>query len=201
MRKTSSALLNVFVLAAMSGISSFGGTVKIDGKFMDWSSVPVLATDAVDGAKPCDWVSVRAVKSDGRIYFHYECAVDVDFSEGAAYNIFIDVDSSRKTGYRGGGDDFPVGADYLLQGATLFKYGGEGTDWYWHEPRALIHEVANRKVEVEVSAADLGDPASIDFFLYADNEAEGVGGSGTDVCPDKAIKAGGKGKKLTLRLR
>jgi len=47
-------------------------------------------------------------------------------------DIYLDTDANRTTGFRGGANNFPIGADYLLQGSALYRYtGSTGTEWSW----------------------------------------------------------------------
>jgi hypothetical protein len=176
--------------------------IKIDGDFADWAAVPVAATDKSENTTPCDWRSVYMAHDDKQLYFRYITEANIDFDHaGAAYNIFLDTDQKTTTGFRGSTGEFPIGADYLVQGATLFGYTGDGTNWSWTPVGPLEHRVVGKEVEMAVPRRQIGNPTvGVDFFLFGDNEASGIGGKILDVCPDDALNRDGKQRKITHAL-
>jgi hypothetical protein len=115
----------------------------------------------------------------------------------AAWHVFFDTDGNRLTGYRNG-DIFPLGADYMLQGLTLYQYTGSGLDWSWSSVGTPAYSWSGTNAELYIPRNWLGSPRLIKVLYYGDNPA--VGGSTTDLNPDTAIKAGGAGMFHTYRL-
>lgn len=170
-------------------------TIQVDGKLDDWQGIPALATDKKEDARPCDWRALYLAHDATNLYIRYTCEESIDFDRGAAYNIFLDTDRKRSTGFRGAGDEFPIGADHLVQGATLYSYKGDGTSWSWDAKGTLPFAISKNEVELSVSRELIGKPdAGFELFLYGDNEAAGIGGKMLDLCPDDAFKQSREGK-------
>ena len=156
-----------------------------------------LARDPDEGASPCDWLTAAGGIAQNDLHLKFEFTEPVNFEKGAAYNVFLDTDQNRQTGFRGSGGEFPLGADYLLQGAAIFRYSGSGTDWMWENVGTSEFKIDDKKLSLTVALAELGSPKGpIDFFCLGDNEAEGVGGATPDTMPDGAFA---NGSKLTLK--
>ncbi len=160
-----------------------------------------LETAGANDAQPCSWVEFHAKQVDGALRIAYRSANPIDFNRGAAYCVYLDADNSRTTGFRGGGDEFPVGADYLLQGILLFRYTGNGTDWAWEQVGSVPYEVAGDWASFVLSPTLFpiaGD--KVGAFLFGDNTAPGVGGNKTDVMPAGALRAGGGGPFIAIAI-
>ena len=156
-----------------------------------------LATDPEEGGAPCDWQSVDGSISKEALKFRFRFAGPVDFSKGAAYNVFLDTDHNGASGFKGSSGEFPIGADYLIQGATIFQYSGSGKDWAWTQLEAPAFEIKENELLLTVDLDKIGAPSGpVDFFCFGDNEAPGVEGTKPDVMPDGAYT---NGSKLTLK--
>jgi hypothetical protein len=104
--------------------------------------------------------------------------------------LYFDTDNSRATGFRGASDNFPIGADYLLQGNTVYHYVGGGTDWNWSQVGVATSAVGGTSnVEFSLPQALIGNPAVIGLFFLGDNPS--IGGNALDVYPDSALQTGG----------
>ncbi len=59
--------------------------------------------------------------------------ISFDFSGSTsdynAFHVFVDSDNSAATGYRVSG----IGAEFMLENAGLFSYGGDGASWSWSQ--------------------------------------------------------------------
>jgi len=152
-----------------------------------------LAEDPEEGGSPCDWQAVEASMSKEAVQFRFRFAGPVDFGKGAAYNVFLDTDQNPATGFQGSSGEFSIGADYLVQGATIFQYSGTGKDWAWTKVEAPVFEIKDKELLLTVDLKMIGDPAgAMDFICFGDNEATGVDGTTPDVMPDGAFTNGGK---------
>lgn len=157
-----------------------------------WTTQP-LAVDPKENATPCDWLEFYARPHDGGMQIAYRCAGQVDFSFGAAYSVYLDTDGKRETGYRGSDDQFPIGADYLLQGATLYRYDGDtverhGLDWLWTSVCVVTYNLDGQWVDFAVTADQLPiSAAEINVILIGDNVAGDVRGNYNDAFPDSAL--------------
>lgn len=167
----------------------------------DWTGAP-LERDPKEGVRPCDWLELHAAPGPKSLRIAYRCVDPIDFSLGAAYCVYLDTDGHRKTGYRGSEDTFPIGADYLLQGATLYRYSGDGIGWSWTIVGEAPAEIAGDWAEFTLSERLLPLPDDVIFvFLLGDNTAEGVGGDRIDEMPNGALRKGGGGKSIRIKMR
>jgi hypothetical protein len=196
----------ILLLAALSapGLSMSGlraeanppaaatAAIAIDGDVTDWKGIPAAATDPAEGARPCDWRKLFLARGEGELFIRYTTEAAVDFNKGAAYMVLLDTDQSRQTGFQGSEGGFSIGADYLLQGVTLYRYIGTGTDWAWETVGTVAAETRANEAEFGVPLEQIGDPEAVDLILYGDNEASGVEGELLDVLPDDVFSAGGK---------
>ena len=183
-----------FSLATVLGAVSFGEAKS------RWGAP--LERDRKEGAKPCDWTEFYARADREGLRLAYRCAETIDFTRGAAYCVYLDTDGKRGTGYRGGADNFPIGADFLLQGGTLHRYTGDGIAWSWTIDGETAYALDSDWAEFTISPALL--PLARDelrVFLLGDNTAEGVGGTGNDEMPDGALRKGGGGKFFRIKIR
>lgn len=171
----------------------------------DWIRQP-LAVDPDEGAMPCDWLEVHAVReAGGGLRLAFRCRAEIDFTRGAAYSIYLDTDGKRETGYRGSSDHFPLGADYLLQGATLYRYDtaagyGNGTDWAWVAVGPVDHRVDGEWADFTVTRDQmpLGAVDIVQMILIGDNTATDVGGNHNDTFPDRAMEKSGAGRTIAV---
>lgn len=180
-----------------------GDRIKVDGDRSDWAQVPAYPADTVREsgieANELDWHEVRLAHSarDGMLYVRYAVEQAADFANFPAfYNLFLDTDGKRSTGYLGGAGQFSIGADYLIQGATVFIFrGSEQTMFAWDPVGVGAYDAGGdgRDIELAVPLHLLDKPASFDFLLYADNV---LNGHTADYHPDGADR-GARGDFFT----
>lgn len=169
-----------------------------------WAGAP-LERGRNNRATPCDWLEVHA-RFDGPVLrLAYRCTAPIDFGPGAAaYSIYFDTDGNRRTGFRGGDDDFPIGADYMLQGGRVYRYVGDegpraGLDWAWTLVDAVEYRLDGEWAEFTLKPEHLAIRHNeLRFFLFGDNTAENVGGNHPDYLPERALRAGGGGRHIRL---
>lgn len=171
-----------------------------------WAGAP-LARDGKEGVQPCDWLEFHAAVSPQGLRMAYRCARPIDFNRGAAYCVYFDTDGDRGTGFRGGEDSFPLGADFLLQGLTLYRYVGDeggqrGLTWTWSQVGEVPAQVTDDWAEFTLSPDQFNIAAStVLVFLMGDNTADGVGGDQADIMPDGALQPGGGGKCIRIKTK
>jgi len=65
-----------------------------------------------------------------------------------------------RTGQRGSAaapNNFPIGADYLLQGSALYRYtGSTGTEWSWSSVGIVTWSVGSNAAECSFHGCGLG---------------------------------------------
>lgn len=157
-------------------------------------------------AEPCNWLEAYAHIEGTTLRLAYRCTLPIDFGRGAAYTIFFDTDARRETGFRGN-DDFPIGADYMLQGTRLYRYVGDegpeaGLEWSWTLLEAIEYAVEGEWAEFTICLSEEMRISGYElrFFLYGDNLAEGVEGNFNHILPDHALRPRGGGRFLRLRV-
>jgi hypothetical protein len=171
-----------------------------------WAGAP-LERDAKDGVQPCDWLEFHAAAGPQGLRLGYRCASPIDFTRGAAYCVYFDTDGDRSTGFRGGEDTFPLGADYLLQGISLYRYAGDdgaqrGLVWSWSLVGEVPAQVTEDWAEFTLSPESFRiSSTTVLAFLLGDNTADGVGGNKADEMPDGALRQGGVGKCIRIKTR
>lgn len=166
------AIVAIFALLL---ITSSAYPITIDGNFDDWAGIPVVGTDAggdISGSDPIDWTAFYAKAENNNLYISYQTASNIDFASNSwRYNIFIDSDNNLLTGYRGNDSGFKIGADYLFQGAGLYKYMGDGTDWGWVNVAFYPYAINNNRLETVIpeSALFLPEGYTVRMLLHGDN--------------------------------
>ncbi len=160
--------------------------IVVNGDLSEWDDSAALgADDAAEMASPnlIDWQRLLMTNNDATLYIGYQNHGPATLSWG--YQIYLDTDNDRSTGFNGFSDEYPIGADYVLEGDELNRYtGATNTEWSW-ESEGLIQIVVNgNSAEVAIARSVLGDPATIALFARGDNAA--IGGDAVDFYPDDA---------------
>ncbi len=172
--------------------------ITVDGTLSDWNSLlpyPIKQADTVAGTDPIDWIQswVAHDNTNFCIAFQNQNAVTLNWG----YGVFIDTDSNRGTGFVGSSNNFPIGAEYMIQGNTLYQYTGSGTDWSWSSVATLTTGVSGSNVELSFAKSAIGNPGLFRLFFYGDNSA--FGGTVLDTLPINALNVSGTGGYLTYR--
>lgn len=164
----------------------------VDGQRSEWSALQAFEADSAGepgiGEFDVDWNRVTVANQSDLNMFFFRCELHkgADFgSYPAFYNIFVDADRNRATGYIGSDGQLPIGADYLIQGGNLFSFGGgsEQTAFGWTLTVALTtdNSFSNRDISLAVPALVIGNPSSFHFVLLGDNA---LSGNTSDYYPD-----------------
>jgi YVTN family beta-propeller protein len=163
------------------------GAIVVDGALGDWSGLTSFGEDASDtGANnPIDWRESWLAHDNANFYIAYQAHSAVSDSWG--YGIYIDVDGDRNTGFRGFLDEYPIGADYIIEAAELQRYTGSGTNWSWDDVATVSRSASGNIVELALPRSLLGDPGAVRLFFRGDNNA--VSGDVVDFYPDTVVDA------------
>lgn len=211
MKTTRPILIPSLALGLMLGASAFAASealrnnavsaLDIHGDRAAWAPLDAYPVDGDGeegiGAFDVDWHRVTLAHGVDlqSLFIRYELNTAADFSSYPAfYNAFIDADNDRATGYIGGGGQFPVGAEYLIQGANVFSFAGGGaqTAFSWNYAGAADSDVRNENLDIalEIPLSLLGSPASFRFVVYGDNP---LNGNTADYYPDSGNAGEGGG--------
>jgi len=144
-------------------------------------------------------VQVAHAPDSDNIYFAYtnECPIYISWG----FQIFIDSDDNPTTGFQGslaGVSSFPIGADYLVEGANVFQYNGTGMgdSWDWitavaSEGNPVGRSWSGNTGEVFFPLHWIGKSSAgggaMDFVLFGNNKYYVPGSTETDWYPDNAV--------------
>jgi hypothetical protein len=153
------------------------GAITIDGSRSDWQGVPEfpLDTDTTPPGPELDFDRVQFANDASSVYFrllHMPSPSGMPQPFGFRHNLFLDTDQNRDTGFYGGGNFLATGADYLIQGPTLYEFIGETQEAFsWNPLQDLTaNDTPDTDIEVAVPIAAIGSPARFDFYFNASNE-------------------------------
>lgn len=166
------SLLTLSNPVADGSIVTTGG----NGSRSDWAGVTGYTVDPDEG-QPTDWQQVFWAHDSGNFYLRYlmnrtAASGWLTWQQGA----FLDTDRSWSSGYNGGW--LSVGAEYMLEGQTLYRFTGAGpTDWAWTQVGSLVYDDwPLNDHELTLPRALIGSPVDFNFLLLA----------GNDIYPDTA---------------
>jgi hypothetical protein len=90
-----------------------------------------------------------ATNDAANVYYGFQ------YAGAPAYRrVYVDTDRSAATGYTTGG----IGAEYLVENATLYRYLGPG--WNWRMVKTVAFSAAGGAAQWTVARADLGETAT-----------------------------------------
>ena len=185
-------------LDAIDGVSNDAVGLSLDGDLSDWAPRVSFGLDIDDipgDELQVDWVTAWMANDDDAFYLAYRN--DHAISIGWAFNIYMDADVDRGTGFRGGGNDFPLGAEFLIQGTAIYQYTGNGMSWGWEFLGSMDGLVQGTAAEFSFPRSIIGDPERIHLFFLGENAA--FGGTTQDYFPNDAASPGGNGPFFTYR--
>jgi len=163
------ASVNITVTPVGGGISN-PATIIIDGLLDDWTNLQSFGLDGNDislaGAQ-ADWQEGWMAHDANNLYIAYTNYGAINTTHWWTWEVYLDTDSDSNTGYTLNG---AIGADYLLDGGTLWKYTGTGGNWSWsYNSSTSTSNVTNNKAEIKLSRSSLGNPTSIKMIFRAGN--------------------------------
>lgn len=107
------------------------GTIVVDSSRSGWSGLTGFITDPNEGST-IDWHQITIANDSTNYYFRYVMNDSPALIDGN-FRIFFDTDQNRSTGYIGGASEFSVGAEFMIEGATLYQFtGGTQDAWSWN---------------------------------------------------------------------
>jgi hypothetical protein len=109
--------------------------------------------------------------SQGVLSFSYSNIGDIDSNQAYLWNIYLDSDNQASSGY-----NFELmGADYLLQGASLYRYTGTGENWSWEYLGEVDYVASGNRAELSLAKQQLGlgDEAGSYRALFYGTDASG----------------------------
>lgn len=116
------------------------------------SAFAVLTT----GSAKASVTSVSATNDSSNAYYQ------INYTDAPSFfRVYLDTDKSSATGFPLSG----IGANYMIENNTLYRYAGSGGSWAWSTVRALtMSRPSSTSVKWAVSRADLGNPAGLNLI-------------------------------------
>jgi hypothetical protein len=152
--------------------------MTVDGSLTDWTGLTLFETDPDDvtgAGNLVDWQQGLMAHSPDRFYMAFKTKNVIALNQD--YNIFLDTDANGATGFRVG----LIGAEYLLQGATIYHYTGDGTSWSWDAGAVATYFTAVDTVEMSFPRLALGNPVNINLVYF------GTGATQDDLYPNNVF--------------
>ena len=177
--------VNASLVTPTTQWSNAVAAIQIDGNFADWSAVTPFTADAADvtaASDNIDWRSASMAHNDSHFYIRAgnETAVS-DLNWG--YAIYMDTDVNPATGFVGFSSELSSGTDYLIEGASLYRYTGSGTDWMWSYLGEVDAAINANQYEIAIARNLLDNSTAIDVYFRGDNGAVATS-STIDFYPD-----------------
>ncbi|HRJ51231.1 MAG TPA: hypothetical protein PLE99_00585 [Candidatus Thiothrix moscowensis] len=167
--------------SSTSGISNPVSSLTTDGNLADWSSLTSFGTDPADvsgTSNPLDWLEGWMAHNSSNLWLAYRTRNNVNTSGFWGYQVYLDTDSNPASGYQRG----TVGAEYLLEGSTLWRYSGDGTSWSWTQQGTSTYAINGQTAEFSLPRSWLGNPARLRVVFHGNNRA--LGGDAEDAYPN-----------------
>ncbi len=182
-QQSAEAVVNINVLG--SYLSNPVENLSINGEFSDWAEVESFTQDEIGELRgsnnPIDLQSAWMAHDDDNLYLSFENADSSAPLPVEGINAFLDTDRVVNSGYR---FNSSMGADFLIQGAQLFQYIGNGHSWDWQLIEIGSSEVRNNRVELMLSRTAIHNVINMKVIFTADNVA--LGGESDDFMPGDA---------------
>jgi Spherulation-specific family 4/PEP-CTERM motif len=156
----------------MSNPVANGSITTLGTDRSDWAAIPAYDADTADaGVGAVDYDQVQVAHDDTNFYLRMQ----LNSSEplGFRHNVYLDIDFNPNTGFTGGSGELSIGADYLLQGSSVFAFtGASPTTWGWSFLGTQQSNASpDTDIETRIPRSLIGNPDGFDFTLWGDNSA------------------------------
>ncbi|MDK2971458.1 MAG: primary-amine oxidase [Candidatus Sumerlaeota bacterium] len=158
------------------------------------NSEPVFMEDsAADYSVPeLNLIGLAAVEQAGRITIQIRLQSPPDAGALGRYNVYVDADDNEETGFA---DAKHRGADYLIQGANFYKFGGaQPTEWNWLPPRTITFNLRGQGVSYSFDRSMIAAPPDSQINIWSSTVDDSW--NPVDWAPDDRRLTLGKGISL-----
>ena len=172
---------------AVTVVPASGEVIQVDGNLAEWPAGASLATDPDDisGANNgVDLLEILLANDSTNVYVAYCNDGSIVLNWG--YALYLDTDQQFSTGFQ----FWEIGAEYVVEGSSLYRYIGKGVDWTWEFVGSPTMARSGDVLEYAFPRAWIGDPAAMNVIFHGNNAAN-AGGSGIDLVPSGANGSGG----------
>lgn len=168
--------------------NAFDLTMKTDGTASDWSGFRLFNTDPNDIANTnnnsINWLQAGLAHSNENVYMMYSNRINIDPSSNTGTSLnwgwqtYVDTDNDATTGYQ---LDGRIGADILIEGQTIFRFGG-GSGWDWIKIGTALVSYKGTIAELSFPRRLLGPHGLVKVVFMGNNAA--YGGTALDSYPN-----------------
>jgi hypothetical protein len=145
--------------------------ITIDGNLQDWANIRSFGVEEDDLKNPqakANWLEAWFAHNEQNLYVAYKNKSKIDQSKWWLWEMYLDTDRNKNSTGFIINDHF--GAEYVLQGSSLYKYAGSGLDWKWTFVKTLQAVAVNDSAEIVIPKSLLdNDPKSVRSLFFANN--------------------------------
>jgi len=167
-----SGVYNYQMASGSIGVVSNLLSPTIDGELDDWSEAISFGTDGDDITvvdAQADWLEAWMAHDKDNLYLAYRNDGPINFGTWWPWQVYLDTDNNPETGFKSSG----IGADFILQGRSLSRYTGTGSNWSWESEALAVYASgdSDQQVEMKLPLSILGDANKIKISLVARNSS------------------------------
>lgn len=152
-------------------------SIVVDGNTEDWSSTTSFRNHSPNSQSKISWDNATVAHSNDTVYLRYKNRNDIAGFNGNdnlswGWQTFFDTDTDSSTGFYRYNEE-NAGADYLLEGAILYKYvGDDGVSWDWIEVGKADFAIKDSTIELSFAKSLLSlNQANIRIEFFGNNNA------------------------------
>ena len=161
------SLLTLSNPVADNSINTSGG----NNDRSDWVTTTAFTTDA-DESNATDFQSITVAHDTAKFYIREQLYRTTNSGFFASNQIlFFDTDQSRANGYTGPSGNYSIGAEFLLEGLSLYAFtgGGSQTSFSWNYVGSVSYDdFPTNDHELSFSRSLLGSPTTFDLIAVTD---------------------------------
>jgi hypothetical protein len=148
------------------------GAIVINPSRTDWTNLTPYVSDPNENSS-VDWSQVTIANDSSNLYIRYLMNASTGLNTSTMF--FIDTDSNRDTGYIGGSSQFSIGAEYMIQGATIYSFiGSTPITWDWNFIGGVNYDTfPNTDMTFSLALSQIGSPTTFSFLLFSTGDILG----------------------------
>jgi hypothetical protein len=90
------------------------------------------------------------------------------YGSSGLQHVFIDSDNNAGTGWITSSNP-TIGADYVIENGTLYKYAGSGNDWTWTQVDGVTPSINGYTITWTIPLADITNRATTQKVVFEGN--------------------------------
>lgn len=147
-------------------VSNYVTDLTIDGDISEWTPLTSFGVDGndVSDERPfADWNQAWMANDRDNLYIGVDLESDAELS--FAHTIYFDTDQNPRSGFQ----LYSIGADFLIQKETLYRYLGNGRVFNWDPVAKVYMSKKGSDLEIVVPRMTLNNPFQIRVGFLGDN--------------------------------